>query len=163
MKEWKSTRPNGAVSYFKDYCHKFHNKEWYINKLRTILLGNIYWYARGFVYPFPRLFTRTYRQNSWPLEHITTYTARRTANQTQICASVKKTMEKTTYRSGRSHIKRVAMRRPGSLDFNIILASAQETLTLLLANNKGTDQHAYPRSLISAFIIHYLKTVVTLV
>ena len=33
-----------------------------------------------------------------------------------------------------------------------------KTLTLLVANNKGTDQPAYPRSLISAFVIRYLKT-----
>ena len=31
------------------------------------------------------------------------------------------------------------------------------TLTLLLANNKGTDQPAHARSLVSAFVIRYLK------
>ena len=36
-----------------------------------------------------------------------------------------------------------------------------ETLTLL-ANNKGADQPAHPRSLISAFIIRYLKSKVTI-
>ena len=53
--------------------------------------------------------------------------------------------------------RRVARPRPGSLGFNMM----QETLTLLLANNKGTDQPAHPHSLISAFDISYLKSKVT--
>ena len=40
-------------------------------------------------------------------------------------------------------------------------ARSQETQTLLLANNKGADQPAHPRSLISAFVIHYMKNKVT--
>ena len=40
-------------------------------------------------------------------------------------------------------------------------ARSQETQTLLLANNKGADQPAHPRSLISAFVIHYMKSKVT--
>ena len=40
-------------------------------------------------------------------------------------------------------------------------APARETLTLLLANNKGTEQPARTSSLISAFIIRYLKSKVT--
>ena len=39
----------------------------------------------------------------------------------------------------------------------------QETLSLLLANNKGADQPAHRRSLISAFIIRYQKITVTLI
>ena len=34
----------------------------------------------------------------------------------------------------------------------------QETLNLLLANNKGAYQPAHPRSLVSAFVIRYLKS-----
>ena len=45
------------------------------------------------------------------------------------------------------------MRRPGNLGFNITWASTRETLTLLLANNKGIDQPAHTRSLVSAFVI----------
>ena len=67
-------------------------------------------------------------------------------------------------RSSRSNIhcfkifyKREARRRPGSLGFFIISASTSETLTLLLANNKCANQPAHPRSLISTFVIRYLK------
>ena len=49
----------------------------------------------------------------------------------------------------------------GGLGFNIILASTQETLTLLLANNKGADQPAHLHSMISAFVSCYLKSKVT--
>ena len=37
----------------------------------------------------------------------------------------------------------------------------QEILTFLLANNKGADQPARPRSLISAFVIRYISSKVT--
>ena len=37
----------------------------------------------------------------------------------------------------------------------------QETMTLLLANNKGTDHPAHRHGLISTFVIHYLKSKVT--
>ena len=57
--------------------------------------------------------------------------------------------------------RREARRRPGSLGFNIIWASTRETLTLLLANNKGTDQPAHTRSLISTIVTRYLKSNVT--
>ena len=54
---------------------------------------------------------------------------------------------------------RVARRRPGrSLGFNTIWASMRETLTLFLANNKGTDQPAPSRCLVSAFVIRFLKS-----
>ena len=33
----------------------------------------------------------------------------------------------------------------------------REIQTLLLANNKGADQPAHPRSLVSAFVIHKMK------
>ena len=39
---------------------------------------------------------------------------------------------------------------------------ALKSVTLLLANNKGTDQPAHPRSLISAFVFRYLKSKVTI-
>ena len=42
-------------------------------------------------------------------------------------------------------------RMPGTLGFNIIWALMQETPTLLLANNKGSDQPVHPHSLISVF------------
>ena len=51
----------------------------------------------------------------------------------------------------------IARQRPGSLGFNTIWASMRETLTLLLANNKGADQPMHPHSLICAFVICYLK------
>ena len=41
--------------------------------------------------------------------------------------------------------------------FNIIGASTREKLTLMLANNKGADQPVHSCSLISTFVIHYLK------
>ena len=34
----------------------------------------------------------------------------------------------------------------------------QENLSLGVANNKGADQHAHLRSLISAFVIHILES-----
>ena len=48
-----------------------------------------------------------------------------------------------------------------NMGFNIIWGSMRETLALLLANNKGRDQPAHPHSLISAFVIRYLKNKVT--
>ena len=57
--------------------------------------------------------------------------------------------------------RRVARRRPGSLGVNIIWAVTQKTLTLLLAKNKDADQPAHMRSLISTFVIRYLKSNVT--
>ena len=59
------------------------------------------------------------------------------------------------------HGRRVDRRRPGSSGLNITCASMQETLILLLANNEGADQPAHPHSLISAFVIRYLKRLVT--
>ena len=44
------------------------------------------------------------------------------------------------------------------MGFNVTWSSMRDTLTLLLANNKGADQPAHPRSLISAFVIRYLKS-----
>ena len=46
-------------------------------------------------------------------------------------------------------------RKPG-LQHNMGLDA--KTLTLLLAKNNGADQPANPRRLLSAFVIHYLKT-----
>ena len=37
----------------------------------------------------------------------------------------------------------------------------RETLTLLFTNIKGADQPAHPRSLISVFVIRYLKSKAT--
>ena len=39
----------------------------------------------------------------------------------------------------------------------------QETLTLLLLNNKGADQPVHPGSLISALVISYLNSKVTII
>ena len=58
-------------------------------------------------------------------------------------------------------VRHIDRRRPGSLGFKITCASMRETLTLLLVNNKSADQPVHPRSLISAFVIHYLKSQVT--
>ena len=38
-------------------------------------------------------------------------------------------------------------------------ASPRENLSLGFANNKGTDQPAHPRRLISAFVIRFLQSV----
>ena len=43
------------------------------------------------------------------------------------------------------------------MGFNIIGASTREKLTLKIANNKGADQAAHTRSLISAFVVLSLK------
>ena len=56
--------------------------------------------------------------------------------------------------SGKHLHRRVARRILGGLGFNIILDMAGETLTLLLASNKGADQPAHPLSLIDTFVIH---------
>ena len=58
-------------------------------------------------------------------------------------------------------IRCVARRRPRSLGFNILWASTWEAPTLLIANNKGAEQPRHLRSLISAFVICYLKIKVT--
>ena len=55
----------------------------------------------------------------------------------------------------------VDKRRPGSLGFSIFKDLNARCPTLMLANNKGADQPAHPRSLISAFVIRYLKSKVT--
>ena len=39
-----------------------------------------------------------------------------------------------------------------------ILASTRERLTLLNTNNKGTDQPAHPRSLVSAFVVCFQES-----
>ena len=44
------------------------------------------------------------------------------------------------------------------MGFDLIRNAMQETLMLLLANKKGTEQPAHPYSLISAFIVRYLKS-----
>ena len=51
-------------------------------------------------------------------------------------------------------------RRLISLDFTKICAWVRETLTPLHANNKGADQPAHPRSLISAFVIQSLQSLI---
>ena len=56
-------------------------------------------------------------------------------------------------------IRRIARRRSGSLGFNMV--SMRDTLTLLLANNKGAYQPAHLRSLISAAVIRYLESNIT--
>ena len=45
-------------------------------------------------------------------------------------------------------------RKPGLQQYMVLYATNHD---LLLANNKGADQPAHPRSLISAFVIHYQK------
>ena len=57
--------------------------------------------------------------------------------------------------------RRVDRWRPGSLVFSIFMDVNVRNPTLMLANNKGADQPAHPRSLISAFVIRYLKSKVT--
>ena len=42
----------------------------------------------------------------------------------------------------------------------IIWALPQENLILSQANNKGADQPAHVRSLISAFVVHFLKSII---
>ena len=43
----------------------------------------------------------------------------------------------------------------------IIWASTQENLSLVFANNKGADQPAHLRSLISAFVIRLLERIIS--
>ena len=45
----------------------------------------------------------------------------------------------------------------------IIWASSWENLFLPYANNKGTDQPAHPRSLISTFVVHSLDSIISVV
>ena len=42
-----------------------------------------------------------------------------------------------------------------------IWASTRENLSLVFANNKGADQPAHTRSLISAFVIHLLESILS--
>ena len=44
---------------------------------------------------------------------------------------------------------------------DIIWASTPENLSSGLANNKGADQPAHPRSLISAFVICFLESMIS--
>ena len=39
---------------------------------------------------------------------------------------------------------------------------SRENLFMLYANNKGADQPAHPRSLISAFVVHCLDSIIPL-
>ena len=48
-------------------------------------------------------------------------------------------------------------------DSLIIWATSWENLFLPYANNKGADQPAHPRSLISAFVVHWLGSIIPLV
>ena len=43
---------------------------------------------------------------------------------------------------------------------NRVWASTQENLSSVFANNKGADQPAHPRSLISAFVICLLESII---
>ena len=45
--------------------------------------------------------------------------------------------------------------------YKVIGASRRETLSLEFANNKGADQPADPRSLISAFVIRLLISIIS--
>ena len=49
------------------------------------------------------------------------------------------------------------------LKINIIWATSWENLFMPYANNKGADQPAHPRSLISAFVVHCLDSIIPLV
>ena len=43
----------------------------------------------------------------------------------------------------------------------VIWASTRESLSSGFANNKGADQPAHPRSMISAFVICFLKSIIS--
>ena len=43
----------------------------------------------------------------------------------------------------------------------VICASMQESMILFHTNNKGADQPAHPRSLISAYVIRFLVSMMT--
>ena len=77
------------------------------------------------------------------------------------CEGVRQYMDSIWTVYGQYMDRRIARRRSGSMGFNIIWASTRETLTLLLANNKDTDQPAHTRSLISTLVIRYLKSILT--
>ena len=50
--------------------------------------------------------------------------------------------------------------KTGFLATRPIWSLLPENLILLHVNNKGTDQPAHSRSLISAFVIHFLKSII---
>ena len=49
------------------------------------------------------------------------------------------------------------------IDMNVYEPSHEKTCLMSYANNKGADQPAHPRSLISAFIVRCLDSVMSLV
>ena len=49
-----------------------------------------------------------------------------------------------------------------SVDTHEFLATSWENLFMLYVNNKGADQPAHPRSLISAFVVHCLASIIPL-
>ena len=64
--------------------------------------------------------------------------------------------EKQQYKNGKTQGRSQAeARKPGLQNHHIGLDA--KTMTLLFAYNKGADQPAHPRSLISAFVIRCLK------
>ena len=56
--------------------------------------------------------------------------------------------------------KRYNFNTTGARILDSIWASTQENLYSVFANNKGTDQPAHPHSLISAFIILLLESII---
>ena len=57
----------------------------------------------------------------------------------------------------RKPIRRVVRQRPRRLGFNNIMGLDARNPVLLLANNKAADKPAHPHSLISGFVIRYLR------
>ena len=49
------------------------------------------------------------------------------------------------------------------MDDKYIRATSWENLFMPYANNKGADQPAHLRSLISTFVVHYLDSIIPLV
>ena len=45
--------------------------------------------------------------------------------------------------------------------FDMIWASMQENLSLGFVNNKGADQPAHMRRLISTFVVHFLECIIS--
>ena len=63
----------------------------------------------------------------------------------------------------KSESKQLAYKLQKSIRVNIHELGHEKTCLMSYANNKGTDQHAHPHSLISAFVVRCLDSVMSLV
>ena len=64
------------------------------------------------------------------------------------------------FNQGLEVFNNVCCQGAGGVERSNIWASTQENLSFGFANNKGADQPAHPRSLISTFVIHLLESTI---